>query len=110
MSKLMVFVPDVRLATVIASLKERVPSGPAGFATVPPSMSSAVVVTVKMDGVSRTSNHSRKGRKKVGRPTPDRGLDRRPPGLNLPPAKIGSVVGERDFEVSRDPFSSLWSE
>lgn len=33
-----------------------------------------------------------------------RALNRRPLRLNLPAAKIGSVIGERDFEVSGYPI------
>src|SRR5439155_23091180 len=62
MSKAMVFVPGDRLAAVIASLKERVPSGPAGLPRLPPSKSSAVVVTVKVEGTRRSSKGSKRGR------------------------------------------------
>ena len=34
------------------------------------------------------------------------GLNGWPLGLNLPSAKVSSVVGERDFEVPGDPFGS----
>src|SRR6266852_5285175 len=62
MLKAMVSVPGDRLAAAIASLKERVPSGPAGLPRVPPSRSSAVVVTVKVEGTLRSSKGSRRSR------------------------------------------------
>src|SRR5947207_13792085 len=68
MLNLIVFGPESRLATVIASLSDNFPSGPAGERSVPPSISSAVVFTVRVGYTaagairsSRRSSHGLKG-------------------------------------------------
>src|SRR5262249_1657028 len=66
MLKWILSVPAFRFATVIASRSDSKPSGPAGFASVPPSMSSLVVLTMYVESSVRGSSSSTIGLQRGG--------------------------------------------